>query len=620
MTPLDYFLVTLLMVCLAILAGMLVRERTQHAQNAEALADAEMRALTFRSLLDELPDMVMVLNAQGQLIHMSNEMGYIVDALDPDVVIDGDRDATVLGQFFPELVDDGVTHIQAMEAFWDNGTVEVPFADLSEPKKFGRIGKWILPSDRSERCFAVSIIDVTQQENELTELRKAVNMDYLTGLFSRRALVDSFEEKEHAPGDCLLLIDLDHFKGINDSYGHSVGDDVLKMVGQVLAEHMGKRGVAARLGGEEFALLRGFESEEAALEFAHSIRRAIGGNAIKSEAHHVKVTASIGIRPLDENETLDDALFQADRALQEAKQLGRNTCVIADAVFLEALKAAGDMITSFEIEEGLRNNQFYYALQPIWNVDTHIADGFEALLRWDRPDGLHISPAKFAVAFTQISRLPEFVEQAKALRRSVIYNLTAAPGAYISFNVDVETLTLYRASAEIMDWFDNDFVINDRQIVLEISEASLAKRANRSKVIDEIKILREYGYKIALDDFGRASSNLLRFAEFPTDIIKVDKELTAGAGLQGNRIKSRTLGAIANLARSLGIDIVIEGVETYRQARTLRNMMLIKQQGFLHCKPMTVEEINEKMDLGMDVNHPLPPEIRDGLPKGILKV
>lgn len=405
MTPLDYFLVTLLMVCLAILAGMLVRERTQHAQNAEALADAEMRALTFRSLFDELPDMVMVLNAQGHLIHMSNEMGYIVDALDPDVVIDGDRDATVLGQFFPELVDGGVTHIQAMEAFWDNGTVEVPFADLSEPKKFRRIGKWILPSDRSERCFAVSIIDVTQQENELTELRKAVNMDYLTGLFSRRALVDHFEEKEHAPGDCLLLIDLDHFKGINDSYGHSVGDDVLKMVGQVLGEHMGKRGVAARLGGEEFALLRGFETEEAALEFADAIRRAISENAIKSESHHVKVTASIGIRPLDENETLDDALFQADRALQEAKQLGRNTCVIANSVFLEALKAAGDMITSFEIEEGMRKNQFYYALQPIWNVDTHTADGFEALLRWDRPDGLQISPAKFAVAFTQIVSL-----------------------------------------------------------------------------------------------------------------------------------------------------------------------------------------------------------------------
>ncbi|NVO23269.1 EAL domain-containing protein [Donghicola mangrovi] len=609
----DYVLIAGLMICIAVMSGMLVRERNQSARKAEKLAEAEMRALTYQSLLDELPDMVMILNAQGQVIHLSNELGFIADALDPDVVIEGDREATVRAQFFPELCDGDRIDTSAMVPFWDNDTIEVPFADIAQPKQFRRIGKWILPTDSSEHCFAISIIDVTQQESELASLRRAVNVDYLTGLFSRRALVDHFEDSEHAPGDCLLLIDLDHFKGINDSYGHSVGDDILKMVGQVLAENMGRGGVAARLGGEEFALLRGFRSDEDALAFAEVIRTAIEDTAVKSESHHVKVTASIGIRPLDENETLDDALFQADRALQEAKQRGRNTCVIADAIFLEGLRTNGDLITSFEIEEGLRADEFYYALQPIWNVDRQAAEGFEALLRWNRRDGLQISPAKFALAYTQICRQPEFFDQAKALRREVIYDLTAEPGAYVSFNVDVETLSMRDAADVIADWFDNDFVINDRQIVLEISEASMSQRANWNKVIEEIEILRKFGYRIALDDFGREASNLLRFAEFPTDIIKVDKELTAGAGLQTNRAKTRTLNAIASLARSLGIDIVIEGVETYRQARTLRNMQMVKQQGYLHCKPMRVEEINALQHLGLDVSHPLPPEIRDDL-------
>jgi diguanylate cyclase (GGDEF)-like protein len=413
--------------------------------------------------------------------------------------------------------------------------------------------------------------------------------DPLTGLANRALFLDRLEQartRSSAAGDSVgvLFADLDGFKTVNDSLGHAAGDQLLIIVGQRLASVVGATDTVARFGGDEFAIL--VEDVSQPIDVARLARRALEAleRVIEIEGREVFITASIGIAVgLQETE---DLLRNADLAMYEAKGQGKGRYELFQHHMHEALTQR------LELEQDLKRaadrDEFVLHFQPIVELDNARVVGVEALIRWRHPAQGLIPPDRFipiAEESGQIHPLGRWVLW-EACRRVVEWE---GVHGKLGLAVNISSAQLRQASLvrEVSEVLEATGLEPDR-LTLEITETVLMDvSSSNTERLDALKAL---GIQLAVDDFGTGYSSLQYLRRFPIDWLKIAKPFVDG--VEGSDSEARLARAVIDLAHSLEIEVVAEGIESRRQAVILDGLGCLRGQGFYFSPPLPAEEVS----------------------------
>ena len=405
--------------------------------------------------------------------------------------------------------------------------------------------------------------------------------DALTGSANRYAFLRALNEAMQNQRDAIAvgIVDLDRFKNINDTLGHFSGDELIRQVCQSMTSSVGSAGMVARLGGDEFALLLVNHTDDQIKLICQKIIDACSENFIIFN-HEVKVGASIGIAFARNGKSDDpiDLMRLADIALDDAKRKGGSQVRIFDKSMDENLRFRQG------IEDGLRKaiaqNELQLLFQPIVDRDNKAPVGFEALLRWTSHDYGSISPSIFIPIAEESALIHEIGDWTTD---RALDGCSAWPDKYVSINFSPRQFLRDDFAERLIDRVSSKG-INPCRVQIEITETAIFDDDGRAA--HTLKKLRSAGFLIALDDFGTGYSSLFNIRNFALDCIKIDKSFVESMGREAQ--SAAIINAVAYLARSLGLTIVAEGVETEVQFQALRLAGCSHMQGYMFGEPMAI--------------------------------
>ena len=437
-------------------------------------------------------------------------------------------------------------------------------------------GGWVVTHD-----------DISESRQAEARIAHLTRHDPLTDLPNRAQFRESLRQAlgwiRRGRRLAVLLLDLDHFKTINDTLGHPVGDDLLKAVAARLQQCAGDTGTVARLGGDEFGVVQiriHDPSETAAL--AEQIQQAV---AVPYElsGHHLLINVSIGIAlSPDEGLDADSLLRNADIALYGAKAGGRGTCKFFEKTMDDRMKLQRDL--ELDLRMALEQDEFELHYQPILNLETDTICGCEALLRWNHPSRGLIPPAEFipmAEDTGLIARIGEWV-----MRTACAAAATWPDDIRVAVNVSPVQLHTDGLLDTVLDALDSAGLAPHR-LEIEITEAVLMR--NSETTLNTLHRLRKLGIRIAMDDFGTGFSSLSYLRRFPFDKIKIDQSFVRG--LSEMPESGAIVRTVANLATSFRMTTTAEGVETDLQRRIVKASGCTEMQGYLFSRPRTAAAI-----------------------------
>jgi diguanylate cyclase (GGDEF)-like protein/PAS domain S-box-containing protein len=445
--------------------------------------------------------------------------------------------------------------------------------------------------------FVVSIANILADAIERQAAEDAMQHralhDPLTGLPNRVLFTDRLEQalervRRHAGSlAAILFIDVDHFKQVNDTLGHQAGDDLLIGVAARLREAVRPTDTVARFGGDEFGLLlEEIASERVAIATAERIAASFARPFVL-DAGSQFVTASIGIALADGHQDAQALLRDADAAMYRAKQRGRARYDLFDEDLRVRALARG------RIENDLRRAVDFYELrlvyQPVMRLQNETLAGAEALLRWDHPQRGLVAPADF-IAVAEESGLIERIGQwviEEALREASRWQLQRLDSAPLNIGVNISMQQLQ--NPRFPDILINAVAatsIDPSLVHLEIAERVLRDDAEQTR--KALRVLKQLGVRLVIDDFGTGQSSLTELAALPIDAIKVDRRFVTGLG--GDDAESRIAQAVIATGRALGLRVVGAGAETLAQIEELRRLGCTGAQGFVFAPPVTASE------------------------------
>jgi len=438
--------------------------------------------------------------------------------------------------------------------------------------------------------YVIVISDITIQKNAEEKLRHLAHYDYLTNLPNRKLILEKIEQtiKDHRQSEkksALFFIDLDKFKQVNDSLGHSVGDDLLRYVAQTLVANVKARDLVARQSGDEFMILIDeFEDLDHLIQLAQRIIKRLS-QPLKLMGSHVNVSASIGIAIYpDDAENSAQLIQKADLAMIHAKETGRSRFEFFTASMNE--KAQQRISLEGQVQLAFNNDEFINYYQPIVDCADQRIIGFELLLRWPSDDGF-ISPEVF-IPITEdmglISQLTErAIDQALAdyCRWKGLYE-----NSYVSINLSAIHI-LQEGLASTLEKLLIKHQLTADAVRLEITEGTLL--SDKSIALLRLNELKALGFKLLLDDFGTGFSSLTYLSKFPIDIIKIDQSFIRN--LQSNPMNKPIIKSIVSLANNLNLTCIAEGVETQKQLSYIRSLDCDVIQGYFFAKPVPIDEI-----------------------------
>ncbi len=450
-----------------------------------------------------------------------------------------------------------------------------------------RIG--IRDSAGEPRYLIHVVDDVTERRRADEKIEHMAHYDALTDLPNRALFREQIERElaKVAGGEqfALLYIDVDEFKGINDSLGHHVGDELLKAIARRLRSCLKKGDLIARLGGDEFAVIQtGISSAADVLSFVTRIYEAIR-RPYHCLGHQLSTDASVGIAlaPQDGSD-LDQLIKNADLAMYGAKAEGRRTHRFFEPSMDASAKARLTM--EQDLRQALVYGGFEVHYQPLVDLRTNEVSGCEALLRWRHPERGMVSPAEFIPIAEDTGLINELGDW--VLRTAC--NEAATWPAHVRVAVNVspvqlkcDTLALRIASALAASGLD------PRRLEIEITEAVLIR--DDESALSILHQLRTIGVRIALDDFGTGYSSLSYLKRFPFDKIKIDRCFVADiAETSGAPV---IVQAVVNIAAASNMTTVAEGVETAAQREMLRSLGCTEMQGYLFSAPKPAADVRK---------------------------
>jgi diguanylate cyclase len=429
--------------------------------------------------------------------------------------------------------------------------------------------------------------------NQTKRLVAQVNVDVLTGLGSRLYLSDRIERvlmHVDRPQSALLFVDLDGFKVINDTYGHSAGDELLVAVARRIGDVLRPDDVAVRLGGDQFAVLLEGCAQDHAKSLAQHLLSSLSAPYELSRGR-VAVTAGIGIVDVVPPATAELVMRDAERAMSEAKSGGRNQVCVYEGAMEE--RTIHRLELEIQLRDALAGGQFELHYQPVVHAGVNAIIGAEALLRWRHPQRGLLAPDDFLAVSEDIGlmvQLGDWVlrqacEQARrwqsvdpARAFSVAVNLSAPE----MFSVDL--IGRVRAALE-------ESGLPGKLLVLEITERIMM--ADGEKATRQLAELRKLGVRIAVDDFGTGYSSLAHVRDLPLDILKIDRSFVTRLGLDHQALA--LVRSIVGIAKALDLDVIVEGTETAAQIELLDELGCHVVQGFYFGRPITADEFQSRI-------------------------
>ena len=419
------------------------------------------------------------------------------------------------------------------------------------------------------------------------KLHRLARFDHLTGAFNRRTLSaemsEVFRSRKHAAGHGVLFIDVDHFKQINDTYGHEVGDHLLRHIARLIADAVrAKRDIVGRYGGDEFVVICRDVSLEQFQELGRRIEAATR-TPFRCGDVTLQPSLSIGAYLSEAHDTRHSVLRAADLAAYEAKRRGRGRLVAYYEQLDEAFERRRYVKTC--LENAIAQDLLRLHFQPIVDARSRKVLGFEGLLRLQDPKGGIISPGEF-IPIAEESGLINAIGL-WTLQRGVLSATQWSGGYFLSLNLSVRQLQNGDLAQEIANILQATGFPAGR-LELEVTETIFI--SDEAKIWGKIEQIKALGVSVSLDDFGSGYSSLGYLSRYRFDKIKLDRSLINAQTASGERGEN-LLNAIISLGKALQVNVVAEGVETAAQLEMVTDGGADQIQGFLFSRPMPEEEV-----------------------------
>lgn len=437
--------------------------------------------------------------------------------------------------------------------------------------------------------------DISVLKDSQSELSYLAHYDPLTGLANRTQLYDRLKHSLRSAiareTNCsFFLIDLDHFKNINESLGHSLGDQLLQAVAQRMAKILDEQSSLARFGGDEFAIIsESISTPEKAAALAQKIIHTqkepfiIGDNQL-----FINLSIGICFYPLSVS-SVEEIMRNADSALSKAKASGRDTFAFYSSELTEQafqrIRIASELHQALDADRGL---ELYY--QPVYTMDKQQLVGCEALLRWNHPERGLVPPNEF-IPIAEESGLITAIDQwvlRQACQQIHAWQQQDLALQFVAVNVSSRSLSNRNLPAQVTQILQDSTIVPQR-LELEVTESAVMENPQQA---DEILIeLRELGVRLAIDDFGTGYSSLSRLKSLPVHKLKIDQSFVSNLPYSIEDIA--IVRAILALGNSLGLEIQAEGIETTEQMQFLQEQNCPLGQGYLFGRPVPIAAFNK---------------------------
>ena len=569
---------------LLILAGLLLVLVRAWRQNRHLLQIGEH----MQALMDSIPDLTWVKDTQSRFMFVNAQFGktfgrqpkslvgltdYSLSAPDAAAAYIAD-DQLVLQSGEPLQREETITAEDGREAWAE--TLKVPL--------FDRKGKVIGTAGMAR--------DITERKRAELMLRHMAHHDYLTNLTNRPALAASFEsilQRAQLAHQCVALffIDLDNFKDLNDTRGHGVGDCILKQIAERLEGFIGPYDALGRFGGDEFVVVLGQQPNRlAALRAGKQLRHLFEVPVTLNEVEFA-VSCSIGMSTYPEDGNDYDTLIRnADMAMYYAKTHGKNRLVEFNSrMGQENLRRIG---IEQHLKGAIRRDEFYLHYQPKIQAGSHEMVGMEVLLRWHNAE-LGIVPPDQFIPIAEQSRLildiGDWVLE-EAMKQNLAWQRQGLPLLPIAVNMSAVQVHQHDFVPRLISRMARLGYPGSR-LELELTEGVVMEGA--TPVRRYFEQLRQLGVKISIDDFGTGYSNLGYLSRFPLDALKIDRSFVTN--IHQHQDNQQIVKAIIQLARSLSLSLVAEGVETTEELAFVESLGVEVVQGYYFSRPLPADEL-----------------------------
>ena len=455
------------------------------------------------------------------------------------------------------------------------------------------------PEGGGELVMEGSLIDITDRKRAEQQRWHQANHDALTDLpnrvlFNDRLSLAILHAQRRRQSLAVMFLDLDHFKRVNDTLGHSAGDELLVKAADRLRRCIRADDTVARVGGDEFLLLlNGIARENDAATMARKVLEVLSEPfLIQKRELFIEASIGIGLYPGD-GQDAETLVANVDTAMYRAKETGRNTFQFFTRKMQEQSQARAAMESG--LRRALPRGEFVLHYQPILRLATRVPIGVEALVRWRHPEKGILSPREFiplAEDVGLIARVGEWVLR-RACEQARSWQVRGVPNLRVSVNVSAR------------QFHQRDFAAAVRRIVEEtgLPPASLDLEITESIAMQDVTHtgrmltdLAEFGVQISMDDFGTGHSSLNYLKHFPIRRLKIDQSFVAG--MAHDEKDKAIVATIIAMASNLGLDVTAEGVETEEQAALLGALGCPDVQGFLFGRPVPAEEVEPALGLG----------------------
>ncbi len=424
------------------------------------------------------------------------------------------------------------------------------------------------------------------------ELERVALTDPLTQLANRTALntVLGHELSESARGEmppALLLLDLDSFKGINDSLGHSAGDDVLRLIAQRLQVAVRETDTVARLGGDEFAVLLPKTNLVRARRVANRILKALG-ESLEVGALRITCGASIGLRVADPGQSVEDLVMEADTAMYAAKAQPHGSIKVFEPALLYARQLQSVLVA--ELREAIRDDQLVLHYQPIIELATGRIEGVEALVRWNHPGRGLLYPDQFIQLAEDTGMILDLGHWVLRHAVSQLKSWQDAGQVDSTFNVRVNISSTELQNLELIEHVRDilrETGVDAANLIIELTESMAVTGGD----LDQYSMtgLRRLGIQLEIDDFGTGYSSISYLRTLPVNVVKIDRSLISDLGTDEK--DNKFVEAVLHLIHACGLKALAEGIETAEQAEILTRMGCTSGQGYYFGRPSPPEAV-----------------------------
>ncbi|MDD2925250.1 MAG: EAL domain-containing protein [Rhodoferax sp.] len=555
-------------------------------QVAERTADIRTSQMQLAATLEAIPDLLFEMDIEGRYITChAPRTSLLVEPIN-----------TLIGKLVSQVMPAPAAQT-VLEALQQAYQCEISYGKqlkltLPDGERWFELSvarKPVTPGQTAR--FIVILHDVTARMQAESHVQQLAYYDALTGLPNRsllnerihQTLTESARRKEHLS---LMFLDLDHFKNINDTLGHRIGDQMLVILAERMQKTIREQDTVARLGGDEFIFLLPDTGVRGAARVAEKLLYAIS-QPVSVASHELCVTPSIGIAIYPEDGQDADSLSQhADVAMYRAKNAGRNSFQF----FINDMQAdaARSLLLDNELRRALERGQFQLHYQPQVSIHTGQVVGVEALLRWNHPELGQVSPAEFIpVAETngQILPIGEWVLRT-AVAQAKKWHTMALPEMTVAVNLSAVQFRQPHLVG-LVDTILTKEGVPAHWLELELTESVAQQDPENAMII--MKQFHRLGVRLSIDDFGTGYSSLSYLKRFAAHQLKIDKSFVSDITRDADDLT--IVRAIISMARSLGLSTIAEGVETAEQLELLRQEGCDEVQGYLLCKPLPADEL-----------------------------